>query len=110
MNFALKTWIIASAFVVTGISWVGEAQAQNTYADVPFNQGSLFYRPSGARPPRMTTPNANPNPRASRRRLFRPLRPYYAPPRAVTAPRYLNTTPTITAPAYSTPATVPARR
>ena len=105
MNFALKTWIIASAFVVTGISLGGEAQAQNTYADVPFNQGSLFYRPSGARPPRTTTPNA----RASRRRLFRPLRPYYAPPRAVTAPRYLNTTPTITVPAYASPVTVPAR-
>ncbi len=31
------------------------ARAQNTYADVPFNQGSLFYRPSGAKPPQTTT-------------------------------------------------------
>ena len=28
------------------------AWAQNTYADAPFNQGSLFYRPSGLRAPR----------------------------------------------------------
>ena len=106
MNFALKTWIIASAFVVTGISLGGEARAQNTDANAPFNQGSLFYRPSGARPPRTTTPNA----RTSRWRLFRPLRPYYATPRAAAvAPRYLNTTPMITAPAYAPPTTVPAR-
>ena len=28
------------------------AQAQSTYIDVPFNQGSLFYRPSVLRAPR----------------------------------------------------------
>jgi hypothetical protein len=31
------------------------AQAGNTYEDFPFQQGSLFYRPSGRRPPRTTS-------------------------------------------------------
>ncbi len=52
-----------------------QAQMQNTYADVPFNQGSLFYRPSGARPPATTS--------APPRRVVAPVQPaptyYYNP-------------------------------
>jgi len=68
------------------------AQAQNTYADVPFNQGSLFYRPSGAKPPTTTTRPSYSAPR----RFFRRQRGYtYAAP----APTYAYPT---TAPGYVT--------
>ena len=39
------------------------AEAQSTYLDVPFNQGSLFYRPSVLRAPR---------PRVARNPVFAP--------------------------------------
>jgi hypothetical protein len=46
--------VLAGASVLAGNC---TAWAQNTYADVPFNQGSLFYRPSGAKPPQTRTPS-----------------------------------------------------
>ena len=53
-----RKWVLAGTLAVLG-GWVFDsrpAHAQmNTYADVPFNQGSLFYRPSGARPPATTS-------------------------------------------------------
>jgi hypothetical protein len=52
-----RTWALTAATMagVLGLIGVRPASAQNTYADVPFQQGSLFYRPSGARPPRVIT-------------------------------------------------------
>jgi hypothetical protein len=52
-----RTWKNRMLFGALGLLGVWAAGARpahaqmNTYADVPFNQGSLFYRPSGARPP-----------------------------------------------------------
>ena len=96
MNFAPRTWIITSALALAGISFAGEARAQNTYADVPFNQGSLFYRPSGARPPRTTTS------RPTRWRIFRPYRPTAVAPQVYqAAPRYVAPTPVGRTPGYT---------
>jgi hypothetical protein len=83
--------LIAMTLFAAALLVVSEqrVQAQNTYADVPFNQGSLFYRPSGARPPRTTNTT-------TRRYLFRGTRPnvvtpprtyyYAAPPQTFAAP------------------------
>ncbi len=59
MRMTLRTWTLAFAATLTGAALFGDrpAAAQNTYADVPFNQGSLFYRPSGARPPANAPPS-----------------------------------------------------
>lgn len=47
---------LAVAAVLGAAMFASEtASAQNTYADAPFQQGSLFYRPSGARPPKKVT-------------------------------------------------------
>lgn len=52
-----RRWVPTVALGFVGL-WALDAQPSraqmNTYADVPFNQGSLFYRPSGARPPQTT--------------------------------------------------------
>jgi hypothetical protein len=75
MRRKFRTWAVltASALALGAAFLAPEARAQNTYADVPFNQGSLFYRPSGARPPRVVTRDRVP------RRVYR--RPYFAAPR-----------------------------
>ena len=56
---------LAAAAVLAGSGLFGDrpARAQNTYADVPFNQGSLFYRPSGAAAPTTTTAHHDSPPR-----------------------------------------------
>lgn len=58
MSRSWKKWALAGALGLLG-GWALDARPaqaqQNTYADVPFNQGSLFYRPSGARPPATTS-------------------------------------------------------
>jgi hypothetical protein len=83
MKTCLRT--VTPLVVMFGALGSGRAEAQsgilgpNTYADVPFNQGSLFYRPSGARSSssmlRPAPKNAS-NPtrgRFFRRRLGRPV-------------------------------------
>lgn len=82
--------LLAATFIVTSIGgFIGRpARAQNTYADVPFNQGSLFYRYSGRKPPQ-TTPD-----RWTQRRLLRQQRP------AATRPVYR----------YASPMTSPTAR
>jgi len=55
------------------------ARAQNTYADAPFNQGSLFYRPSGARPPQTTTRRTYAAPRYAYPPRYPTATTYYAP-------------------------------
>jgi len=57
----------------------------NTYADVPFNQGSLFYRPSGAQSPAVTR-TYNSYYVQPRRGLFRRNRVYR--PTTYTYPTY----------------------
>ena len=81
------TWGLAALILVGAAALpTRPARAQNTYADVPFNQGSLFYRPSGARPPQ-TTP----------RRTYTAPR-YVYPPRYPAATNYY--TPRPVRPAY----------
>lgn len=97
MRTISRKWTLALATTLTYGALLGArpVQAQNTYADVPFNQGSLFYRPSGARPP---TRAITPTPR-TRFGLFRR-------PRANTilpAPRVMPPRTTV-----ARPATVPA--
>jgi hypothetical protein len=95
----MRTKALAVATALAGLAFLVDrpARAQNTYADVPFNQGSLFYRPSGAKPP--ATSNSN----TPRRGLFgrqrgttynyaTPPRTYAAPPRAYT-PAYPQAAP-----------------
>lgn len=49
----MKTHVRALALTAAAIlSSTGTVWGQNTYKDFPFQQGSLFYRPSGARPPK----------------------------------------------------------
>jgi hypothetical protein len=49
MNTQLRALALTAAVALTS---AGRAQAQNTYQDFPFQQGSVFYRPSGAKPPK----------------------------------------------------------
>ena len=83
----LRPRIANAAIVFLGVTVfsASSASAQNTYADFPFNQGSLFYRPSGLKPPR---------------------------PRVVSAPRYIVAAPTYVttapaAPVYVVPSAAP---
>ncbi len=96
-----------------------EASAQNTYADVPFNQGSLFYRPSGARPPQQATTTTTTTV-ASAPSQPRRFRWFARRPATVTQPRYYYPTtarqvvaraPVQTVPGtyYAAPVAVPAR-
>jgi hypothetical protein len=84
-------WALKAALGFMGL-WVFEARPanaqMNTYADVPFNQGSLFYRPSGARPPATTS---------ARPAATAPVT-QYAPQRGVTY--YYPTTGTYAYPQY----------
>ena len=80
-----------------------EARAQNTYADVPFNQGSLFYRPSGARPPQ-TTRSTRPF-RLFRRNSQPATNYYYSAPGATNYSSYYYSAPAApTYPGYYYPA------
>lgn len=72
-----RTRAFALAAVLALAASAGTARAQNTYLDVPFNQGSLFYRPSGARPPRTTYRYYAPPPR-----VYQPTVRYYHYPAA----------------------------
>lgn len=77
-----------AALTLTALTLLGErpARAQNTYADFPFNQGSLFYRYSGARPPATTNSPSY----GQRRGFFRRQGAYrYAAP----TPAYRTVTP-----------------
>jgi hypothetical protein len=89
-----------AALTLTGLSFLGDrpARAQNTYADVPFNQGSLFYRPSGAKPPATTSPSSS-----APRRFFR---------RQQRAYRYVTPAPAarVVTPGYAPQAVVPTTR
>ena len=84
-----------------------EASAQNTYADVPCNQGSLFYRPSGAKPPEKPAATITTLPRllrwVSRPAVATPAAParYAAPVAAPVA------APTIATPTIATTPTQP---
>jgi hypothetical protein len=49
MKTQLRALALTTATLLTS---AGTVQAQNTYQDFPFQQGSLFYRPSGAKPPK----------------------------------------------------------
>lgn len=78
MSASLRKWATAGTMALLGGWGLGaqSANAQmNTYADVPFNQGSLFYRPSGARPPATTSA-----PRAAQAPAYQ----YYAAPGGTT--------------------------
>lgn len=92
MRNAIQTLAVAGVTILGGLAFMADrpARAQNTYADVPFNQGSLFYRPSGAKPPRMTTAmvpaQTSVRVRPVRRGLFRRARMVPVVPRTV-APR-----------------------
>jgi hypothetical protein len=68
LSFA-RTLALTAVTVGAAVS-ASAAHAQNTYADVPFNQGSLFYRPSGAKPPRTVTSTQR------QRLLYRPATSY----------------------------------
>jgi hypothetical protein len=85
--------LAVAALALAGMALIGDrpARAQNnTYADWPYNQGSLFYRyrpyrPSAARPqpaaPVYQTRPAAPVYQTQRRRFFAPARSYYVWPR-----------------------------
>ena len=94
----MRTKALAFAAALAGLAVLGDrpAHSQNTYADVPFNQGSLFYRRSGAKPPATSNSNAPRRPLFWRQRGYTyatPPRTYYAaPPRAV-APVYAQPAP-----------------
>ncbi|MDR3639253.1 MAG: hypothetical protein P4L84_35960 [Isosphaeraceae bacterium] len=86
-----RKWASKAVMGVLGL-WALDARPanaqMNTYADVPFNQGSLFYRPSGARPPATTSVPSTTAAPATR----------YAPQRGVTY--YYPTTGTYYYPQY----------
>jgi hypothetical protein len=111
MRTTRRTMVLAglAALVGLGLS-AGPARAQgNTYADFPFNQGSLFYRPSGAyRPPQaartMTAPAAAPTQYYYAPQGGAPTQYYYAPQGVVpTQYTYAQQQPTTTAPATVAP-------
>ena len=53
MRTTLRTLALAA---VAGLALLADRPAaQNTYADFPFKQGSLFYRPSGRKPPKTSS-------------------------------------------------------
>jgi hypothetical protein len=95
--------VLAGALTL-GLGRPAEAQ-NNTYLDVPFNQGSLFYqyrpyRPSGSVAPSTTAPRVRP-------RLFRraqPAAPQYWTPYTTTVPARTYVQPPATW--YQTPAPV----
>ena len=96
MNVTVRKWALAGTLgLLAGWAFgAPPAHAQmNTYADVPFNQGSLFYRPSGARPPATTSAPAV---------VRAPARQYYAAPGGGTY--YAPTTRTYSYPQYQYPA------
>jgi hypothetical protein len=58
MTTTRRSIVRAGLLAAAGFLFLGADSAfaqYNTYEDVPFNQGSLFYRPSGRRPPRTTS-------------------------------------------------------
>jgi hypothetical protein len=78
MNRSRRTVVLAACLTVAGVLEFGASPAQaqarsrsyvpNTYADFPYNQGSLFYKPLGS--------NASTRRRPAKRRY------YVAPPRS----------------------------
>lgn len=85
MKTQLRTLALTAAAILTSN---GTVWAQNTYKDFPFQQGSLFYRPSGAKPPK---------------KVYRAPAYQYPATTAPVAPAYTQTPATTTyrAPAYS---------
>ena len=110
MRTTRGTMVLAGLAAVVGLGLsAGQARAQrNTYADFPFNQGSLFYRPSGAyRPPQAATtvmaPAAAPTQYYYTPQGVAPTQYYYAPQGVVpTQYTYVQQQPTTTAPAAAT--------
>jgi hypothetical protein len=76
--------LAVAALALAGMALIGDrpARAQNnTYADWPYNQGSLFYRYRPYRPSAARPQPAAPVYQTQRRRFFAPARSYYVWPR-----------------------------
>ena len=101
MRANFRTLALAFTTSLAFVALMGErpVHAQNTYADVPFNQGSLFYRPSGAKPP-VTSNRSSSAPRGPfwRRRA----NTYAVQPRTYYPPAYRPAAPVYGAPVYPT--------
>jgi hypothetical protein len=92
MRTTWRSMALVGVLALAGLAdfMVGTAQAQyrsgsyvpNTYADFPYNQGSLFYRPLGSNAytrPRTTTPRRQVLPRVltPRRQVYQQPTQYY---------------------------------